>query len=82
MNQSLSTKFGQKLLDSTKKSATDAPKTALKAAIQKMAETTGDLVGNEIAEKITKATSKSTGAGPSKSMMSTQMMKRQYNQLG
>ena len=37
---------GQKLVDSAKKSATDALKTASKKAIQKTAEATGDLVGN------------------------------------
>ena len=49
----LSNKYGQKLLDSAKKSITDAIKTALKRSIQKTAEATGDLIGNEIADKIT-----------------------------
>ena len=40
----LSNKFGQKLLDSAKKSTTDAIKTA---------ESTGDLIGNKTADKIT-----------------------------
>ena len=35
MGKSLSSKYGQKLPDSTKKSATDAIKTASKRAIQK-----------------------------------------------
>ena len=35
MGKSLSNKYGQKLLDSTKKSTTDAIKTASKRAIQK-----------------------------------------------
>ena len=39
-------KYGQKLLDSAKKSTTDAIKTASKRAIQKTAEATGDLIGN------------------------------------
>ena len=52
MGQSLSNKYGQKLLDSTKKSTTGAIKTASKRAIQKTAEATGNLIGNKIADKI------------------------------
>ena len=51
MGKSLSNKYGQKLLDSTKKSMTDAIKTASERAIQKTAEATGDLIGNKIADK-------------------------------
>ena len=46
MGKSLSYKYSQKLLDSTKKSTTGAIKTASKRAIQKTAEATGDLIGN------------------------------------
>ena len=53
MDKSLSNKYGQKLLDSAKKSTTDAIKTAYKRAIQKTAEATGDFIGNKIADKIT-----------------------------
>ena len=53
MGKSLSNKYGQKLLDSAKKSTTDAIKTASKRAIQKTVEATGDLIGNKIADKIT-----------------------------
>ena len=53
MGKSLSNKYGQKLLDSAKKSTTDGIKTASKRAIQKTAEGTGDLIGNKIADKIT-----------------------------
>ena len=42
--KNLSKKYGQKLLDSAKKSTTDAIKTASKRAIQKTAEATGDLI--------------------------------------
>ena len=49
----LSNKYGQKLVDSAKKSATDALKPASKITLQKTAEATGDLVGNKIADKIT-----------------------------
>ena len=51
--KSLSNKYSQKLLDSAKKSTTDAIKTASKRAIQKAAEATGDLIGNKIDDKIT-----------------------------
>ena len=58
MGKSLSNKYGQKRLDSNKKSTTDAIKTALKRAIQKTAEATGDLIGNKIADKITSVSKK------------------------
>ena len=65
MGKSLSNKYGQKLLDSAKKSTTDAIKTASKRAIQKAAEATGDLIGNKIADKITSVSKKkSTKALP------------------
>ena len=56
MNLEISNKYIQKLLDSAKKSATDAIKTASKRVIQKTAEATGDLICNKIADKITSAT--------------------------
>ena len=59
MGKSLSNKYGQKLLDSAKKSTTDAIKTASKRAIQKTAEATGNLIGNKIADKITSVSKKS-----------------------
>ena len=68
MGKSLSNKYGQKLLDSTKKSATGA-KTALKRAIQKTAEATGDLVGNKIPDKITSVSKKNL-------LKNSQMMKQ------
>ena len=58
IGKNLSNKYGQKLLDSTKKSTTDAMKTASKRAIQKTAEATGDLIGNKIADEITKVSKK------------------------
>ena len=58
MGKSSSSKYGQKLLDSAKKSTTDAIKTASKRAIQKIAEATGDLISNKIADKITSASKK------------------------
>ena len=58
MGKSLSNKYGQKLVDSAKKSTTDALKTASKRAIQKTAEATGDLIGNKIADKIASVSKK------------------------
>ena len=49
----LSNKYSQKIIDTAKKSAADAIKTALQWAIQKTAEATGHLIGNKIADKIT-----------------------------
>ena len=43
MGTQLSSKYSQKLFDTTKKSTTHAIKTASKRAIQKTAEETGDL---------------------------------------
>ena len=53
MGKNLSNNQGQKFLDSTKKSTTDAIKTTSKRAIQKTAEAKDDLIGNKIADKIT-----------------------------
>ena len=53
MGAYLSNKYTQKLLDTAKKSTTDAIKIASKRAIQKTAEATGDLIGNKIADKTT-----------------------------
>ena len=47
MAKSLSNKYGQKILDSAKKSTTNAVKAASKRAIQKTAEATADLIGNK-----------------------------------
>ena len=58
MGKNLSNKYGQKLLDSAKKSTADAAKTASKRAMQKIAKTTGDLIGNKIADKIASVSKK------------------------
>ena len=50
--KNMSNKYSQKLVDTAKKSETDAINTASKRAIQKTAEATGDLIGNKIADKI------------------------------
>ena len=51
--KNMGNKYSQTLLDSAKKSTTDAIKTASKRAIQKTAEATSDLIGNKMADKIT-----------------------------
>ena len=58
MGKISSNKYGQKLLDSAKKSTTYAIKTTSKRAIQKTAEATGDLIGNTISDKITSLSKK------------------------
>ena len=63
--RSMSNKYGKKLVDTAKKSATEAIKTASKRAIQKTAEATGDLAGNKIADKITSVSKKK----PSKELL-------------
>ena len=50
IGKNLSNKYGQKIIDTAKKSTTDAIKTASKRAIQKTAEATDDLIGNKIAD--------------------------------
>ena len=50
--RSLSNKYGKKLVDTAKKSAADAIKTASKRVIQKTAESTDELISNKIADKI------------------------------
>ena len=52
IGRNVSNKYGQKLVNTAKKSATDAFKVASKKAIQKTDEANGDLVGNTIANKI------------------------------
>ena len=58
--RSINNKYRKKLVDTAKKSATDAIKTASKRTIQKTADVTGDLVGNKIADKITSVSKTST----------------------
>ena len=55
MGKNLGNKYSQKLLDSAKKSTTDALKTASEKAIPKAAEASGDLIPNKTVHKITKA---------------------------
>ena len=52
LGESLSNKYGQKVLDSAKKIYNRCNKNSIKKAIQKTAEATGDLIGNKFADKI------------------------------
>ena len=58
MGKSLSNKYSQKLIDTAKKSTTDAIKTASKRTFQKTAEATDDLIGNKNDAIITVSDSK------------------------
>ena len=78
MGTHLSNKYGQKLLDTAKKSTTDAIKTASKRAIQKTAEATGDLIGNKIAEKIVNASKKPAKELPKDEDVEVTIHKRRY----
>ena len=60
IGKNLSNKYSQILLDTAKKSTTDAIKTDSKKAIQKTAEATGDLSDNKIADKIVNISKKSS----------------------
>ena len=53
-------KYRKKVIDSAKKSTTDAIKTASNRAVQRTAEAAGDLIGNKIAEKIANVSKKSS----------------------
>ena len=52
-NKDISNKNSQKLIDSAKKSTTDAIKNDSKSSIQKTAEANGDLIGDTVADKRT-----------------------------
>ena len=59
IGKNLSNKYGQKRLESAKKSTTDAIKATSERAIQNTAEATGDLTGTKIAYEITNVLKKS-----------------------
>ena len=58
VGKSLNNRYGQKLLDSAKKSTAEAIKTVSKRAIQETADITSDLIGNNTADKITSVSKK------------------------
>ena len=74
----MSNKYSQKLVDTAKKSAIDAIKTASKRAIQKTAEAAGDLIGNKIADKITSASKKSHNEEIQSSDVNNEIPKERY----
>ena len=73
-----SNKYSQKLVDTAKKSATDAIMTASKRAIQKTAEATGDLIGNKIADNITRASKKSHNEEIQSNEVNNEIPKERY----
>ena len=58
IGKNVSNKYSQTIIDTAKKSTTDAIKTASKRAIQKTAEANGDSIDNKIADKITSISKK------------------------
>ena len=54
ISKNLSGKYGQKILDHAKQSATDPIKTSSKRVIQKSAEVTGHLIDNKIVNRAIK----------------------------
>ena len=75
--RNLNNKYGQKLVDSAKKSATDAFKIASKRAIQKTSEATGDLIENTIANKIT-SVSKKPASEQHPNVVNNEIQKERY----
>ena len=78
--KNLSNKYGQKLLNSAKKSTTDAIKTASKRSIQNTVEATGDLIGNKIADKLTSVSTEFHFKKPRKELRNdeTKLHKKRY----
>ena len=74
----MSNKYSQKLVDTAKKSAADAIKTASKIAIQKTAEAAGDFVGNKIADKNTSASEKSHNEEIQSNEVNNEIPKERY----
>ena len=73
----LSNKYGQKLADSAKNSATDTLKIAGKRATQKTAEASGDLVDNFIADEIT-SIPKNPASEQRSNAVSNEILKESY----
>ena len=75
--KNLNNKYGQKLADSAKKSATGALKIAGKKKIQKTAKASGDLVGNFIADQFT-SISKNPASESHSNAASNKITKERY----
>ena len=54
ISKNVNAKYSQKIFDHAKQYATDAPKTASRKTIEKIAEATEDIIGNKIANQIAK----------------------------
>ena len=78
IGKNLSGRYGQKPLDSAKRSTADAIKTAWKRAIQKTAEATGDLIGNKIANKIASVSKKYKKPQNNKKNDESELPKQRY----
>ena len=75
--KNINNKYGQKLVDTAKKTATDALKIAGKRTIQKTDDAKGGLVGNFIADKITSILKK-TASEPHSNTASNEIRKERY----
>ena len=71
-SKNIGSKYNQEHVDSAKKSATNAIKTASKILIHETAEATGDLIGNKITDKITNSSKKSPKELHSKALHSNE----------
>ena len=74
IGKNLSNKYGQKLVDSSKKICNRCTKNCYKRAIQKTTEATEDLVGNKIAGKITSISKK-----PAKKLQADELQSNKVN---
>ena len=79
--KNISKKYGQKLADTAKKSATNAIKTTSKREIKKTAEATRHLVGNKIADKITSSSKKSRNEEIQSNEVHNEIPKERYSSL-
>ena len=76
IGKTISNKYSQKLVDRTKKSSTDAIKTASKRSIQTVLAT-GNLIGNKIFDKMTIISKKSPRDLPSNET-NNEILKERY----
>ena len=75
IGNNISNKYSQKLVDTAKKSTTDAIKTASERAIQKA---TSDIIDNKLADKITSTSKKSSKEFRSKELHSKMKLIMKY----
>ena len=77
--KSITNEYSQKLVDTAKKSATEALKTASRRAIQKTAEATRHLIGNKIADKITSVSTELHSKKSPKELHSNELSSNEAN---